>query len=380
MLISDFKSEILPLRAAAEQFRAIFRLAAQTACGLLRRKSAIARRSPAFAGACVLLYASALSVVACLTSLTRHLSSGSVFAAGGLYEVREIKPHVFVWIPEDVIEQQGDPRFSRAATAGFVVTTEGVVVVDTTNSPFHGRELLYEIHRQTDAPVKYVIDTNSRGDHMLGNEVFVDQQAVIVSTTAAQGTMRRYRQELARRLEEDWRLPLRMRGFHPTLPNQTFEGELGLRLGSQEIRLLGANYPNSTGDLMVYLPAAKVLFLGELFQNGYFPSVDGRDLSGWIETLDQVEHWPVDAYVPGHGAPGGRKELVEFRDFLTWLTNQVQSRIKEGKSLDQVKNELGALENYNWRAPELAPAAVEAVYQQLKGSAPRSEPPKASNR
>ena len=300
-------------------------------------------------------------------------------AAGGLYELREIKPGVFVWIPEDVIEQEGDPQFRRAATAGFVVTAEGVAVVDTTNNPFHARELLYEIRRRSEAPVKYVIDTNARGDHMLGNEVFVDQQAVIVSTATAEGAMRRYRQELPRRLEADWRLPMRMRGFHPTLPDQTFEGELSLRLGDQEIRLLGAKAANSTGDLMVYLPAAKVLFLGDLFQNGYFPRVDGRALRGWIETLEQVERWPVDTYVPSHGLPGGKKELAEFRGFLAWLTNQVQTRIKEGKSLDQVKNDLGALDNYNWRAQELAPIAVEAAYQQLEGPAPRPEPPKASD-
>ncbi len=330
------------------------------------------------------------------------LSTAYGVPPGGLYTVHEIKPHVFVWVPEDIIDQEADPWFARAGTAGFIVTPEGVVVVDTTNSPFHARELLYEIRRRSDAPVKYVINTGPLADRMLGNEVFVDQQASIVSTAAAQATMRRYQQELGRRLEADWRLPIRMRGIHPTLPGRTFEGELKLSLGGEEIRLLSApaglsrssglspapsdgsaarqphladsadsaNWASVAGDLMVYLPQARVLFLGGLFENGYFPRLESRDVRAWIDLLGEVERWDVDLYVSDHGEPGGKKELAGFRRFLTWLVGEVEARVEEGKPVDEVKRELEPhLSNYRWHAPELAPAAVEAVYQQL--AAPR---------
>lgn len=298
----------------------------------------------------------------------------SLPAPGGRYEVREIKPHVFIWIPEDIIDQDGDPEFTRAATAGFIVAPDTVVVVDTTNGPFHARELLYEIRQRTDAPVKYVVNTGSGRDRTLGNEVFLDQQASILSTSAAQAAIRHYQQQLPQRLEGDWRLQARMRGIHPTLPSQTFEGELRLNLRGQEIKLLSLPAGNSTGDLMVYLPEAKVLFLGGLYANAYFPRIDSRDIQGWIETLGRVENWDVETFVPGQGEPGGRKELAEFRSFLTWLTREVETRIKEGKSLDQVKRDLASgLENYHWHAPELAPGAVEAAYKQL--AAPQQAAP-----
>ena len=69
-----------------------------------------------------------------------------------LYRVQEVKPKIFVWIPDDVIDQECDPLFARAATSGFIVTSEGVVVVDTSNSPMHARDLLYEIRQRTDLP------------------------------------------------------------------------------------------------------------------------------------------------------------------------------------------------------------------------------------
>jgi cyclase len=295
-----------------------------------------------------------------------------VFAAKGLYEVREVAPNVFVWIPDDVLDQEADPQFSRAGNAGFIITPEGVAVVDTANSPFHAREILYEIRQRTDTPVKYVINTSSAGDHMLGNEVFVDQQAVLISTLVAQAEMRRYQETLARRLEEEdgWRLQARMRGFHVTLTTQTFGSEMALRLGGQEIKLLsplGTEQPAE--DTAVYLPGAKVLFLGELFRNGFFPRIGSRDIRRWIETLRQVETWNVETYVPGHGAPGGKKELAEFRRFLEWLTKEVEARIRQGKSLEQVKKEVQPSQTYHWHAPELAPSSVEGVYRQLVGRA-----------
>jgi len=316
-------------------------------------------------------------VLACLCApFSLLLSAFCLFGANGLYEVREVKPKVFIWIPEDVLDQESDPLFSRAGTAGFIVTPEGVVVVDTTNSPFHARELLYEIRRRTETPVRYVINTHSAGDHMLGNEVFVDQQATLISTPVAQAEVRQYQQELARRLKEDegWRLQARVRGFHVTLPTQTFASDMTLRLGGEEIKLLSLL---NNANAAVYVPGAKVLFLGELYQNGYFPRVGSRNVRRWIEMLRQVEAWDVDTYVPGHGPPSGKKELAEFRQFLEWLQKEVLARLQQGKFLVEVKRELVPSSTYHWHAPELATEAVQAVYKQLTSpqpTAPSQEP------
>jgi len=293
-------------------------------------------------------------------------------AARGLYEVREVQPNIFVWIPDDVLDPEGDPQFNRAGNAGFIITMEGVVVVNTTNTPFHARELLYEIRRRTDLPVRYVINTDSQGDLMLGNEVFVDQQASIVSTRAAQAEMREYGQELLQRLKEDehWQLQGRMRGIHPTPPSQAFDPEMSLLLGGQEIKLLSLSGGHSAGDAVVHLPGAKLLFLGHLYENGFFPHLASSDVRRWIEILRQVGSWDVETYIPARGAPGDKKQLGEFRQFLEWLVAEVQARIQQGKSLNEVRRELNPAEIYHWSARELAPRAVEAVYRQLAETRP----------
>ena len=245
-------------------------------------------------------------------------------AIPGRYEVKEIRPHVFIWIPDDIIYQVGDPQFGRAGTAGFIITTNGVVVVNTTNNPFNARELLYEIRERTDQPVKYVIDTDARGDHILGNEVFVDEQATIISTSVAQAQMRDYLQDLTRRTVDDPRLQLRMRGFHPTLPTQTFSGELTLKLGGEEIKLLDLGQGATAGDAAVYLPSAKVLFLGELYENGFLPRRGMTDVRAWLEILRQVESLDVVDYIPGQGPPGDKNDFEDFHRFLEWVAAELQ--------------------------------------------------------
>jgi glyoxylase-like metal-dependent hydrolase (beta-lactamase superfamily II) len=217
----------------------------------------------------------------------------------------------------------------------------------------------------------------------LGNEVFTDQRATLISSVKTQEEILQYQQLLARRLadeEANGKLQSRMRGFHITVPTQTFDDEMALRLGGQEIKLLSLLRNGSGDDAVVYLPGAKVLFLGELFQNSYFPRIGSRNVHDWVDALRQVEKWDVEVYVPGHGAPGGEKELAEFRQFLESLGKEVETRFQEGKSLSEVKREVGPLlENYKWHAPELFSEEVEAVYKQSvktppKGAAPQPTP------
>jgi glyoxylase-like metal-dependent hydrolase (beta-lactamase superfamily II) len=304
-----------------------------------------------------------------------------MFAASGLYQVQEVHRNVFVWVPDDVIDQDCDPQFSRATTSGFILTSDGVVVVDTTNSPFHGRELLYEIRKRTDKPVKYVINTTSAPDHMLGNEAFSDEQAIVISTTAAMLDMEKYRQELLARLQEEdgWRLQARMRGFHVTPATQTFNGELILHVGEEEIRLISLPRDEpASPDAVVYVPSVKTLFLGEFYDDHYFPRIDSHDVRGWIEMLRQVEGWDVETYVPGHGAPGSKKDLANFRGFLEWLVAQVEVQLREGKSAEDMEKHLSLPKTYPWHAPELAAEDVHAVCRQLAAPQAPSAPAQAN--
>jgi cyclase len=242
------------------------------------------------------------------------------WALGRRYAVTEVKPHVFVWVPEDIHDYDGDPMFDLTGTAGFIIGQDGVIVIDTTNNPFHAREVRYEIRERTDLPIKYVIDTDPRGDHVLGNEVFTDDRATIISTPVAAAAMHEYYLDLGKQMnaegEPGMRMRQRMRGIHFTLPTEEINKEMTIGVGGEEVRLLLPLAGPTAGNIVVYLPASKVLFLGDLFENGYKPQTEGADIQKWAAYLRKVETWDVDVYVPGHGAPGDKKSLADFIQVL----------------------------------------------------------------
>jgi glyoxylase-like metal-dependent hydrolase (beta-lactamase superfamily II) len=291
-----------------------------------------------------------------------------VFCSPKEYTVTQVAPRTFVWLPEDVVDQNGDPNFSRAGNAGFIITEEGVVVVDTTNSPFHARDLLFEIRQRTDVPVRLVIDMGPQGDQMLGNEVFAEQRAAIMSTAMAAAHMHRYQDQMMHLIAIDPLFSSRMRGIHFTMPDRTFGRTMSFNLGGREFQVVSLRcaLPGTTqGNAAVFLPQAKVAFLGDLYVNGYIPRIDSLDIHRWIAVLRKVETWNAVVYVPGHGSPGTKADLERFRGFLEWLQGRVQGSIREGKSLSQVERELLNTQALYLRAPELAPAVIAAVYRQL---------------
>lgn len=287
-------------------------------------------------------------------------------SAGWQYQVKELKPGVFAWLPEDVIEADGDPQYQRPGNAGFVITPEGVVVINATNSPFHAREVLYEIRHRTDEPVRYLIDTGSASDETLGNQVFADLKASILSTPRIQAEIRDRGQALLQRENGSEDFQRRLRGVHITPPNQTFDSAETLSLGGQTVRVIAFA---GLDAVAVQLPSARVVFMGDLFQNQYFPQLESRDIQRWIEALREAEALDADVYVPGHGDAGSKQQLREFRQFLEWLTHEVQTRQAEGKTLDQTKAELVPFKGYAWHAGELQLELVAGIYEQLASRA-----------
>ncbi|MCL5670854.1 MAG: MBL fold metallo-hydrolase [Acidobacteria bacterium] len=307
-----------------------------------------------------------MSLFAMLAVVLFALPRTGQAADDSYYHVQEIKPNVFVWVAGDILYQEGDPAFNRAGNAGFIITPDGVVVIDTTNSPFNARALLFEIRKRTDQPVRYVINTGGSPDLMLGNEAFADFRPVILSTPAAAQAMRNYKNDFPTRAGEDWKFAVSMRGIHPLPPTETFEKEDTIRLGGVDIRLINLGNNASPGDAAVYLPGSKVLFLGDVFENEYIPHIGSANLERWISTLGKFESWDADVIVPGHGSPAGKAQVKQFRGFLQWLYGRVRSEMQSGKSLAQIEGETVPFPDLHWHAPELESEAVAAIYRLLE--------------
>jgi cyclase len=222
------------------------------------------------------------------------------------------------------------PDHSKAGSnAGFIVGGNGVAVVDTFADDGSAKELLAEIRKVTDLPIRYVVNTHYHLDHTGGNAVFAQAGATI----------------LAHRNVRPWLRTENLKFFGPTpkaeykamvesltLPDMVYTDAVDLYLGS---RLVQVRYmPGHTGgDSVVFVPDANVVFGGDLVWQKHLPNLIDASTQPWIETLDKLlaEH-PAATFVSGHGDVATVADVQNFRGYLQTLRDDVGKAQSEGKS------------------------------------------------
>ena len=244
----------------------------------------------------------------------------------------------------------GDPGVPDTANegftsnAGFVVTTEGVVVFDTLGTPSLGWDLLRQIREVTDEPVRYVISSHYHADHIYGLQAFKDHtQAAIIAHQRA----REYNQnQLTADEKADQRLDQRRHALFPWVdrntrvvpPDTTFTDGTTLALGGKRFVLLYAGPAHSSSDIMMMVEPDKVLFAGDIVQNGRVPFMnsDDVDTKTWLKALDEVEQLAPSIIVPGHGnAYTAAREAIAFtRNYILFVRDAMQKAAETWTDFD----------------------------------------------
>jgi cyclase len=244
-----------------------------------------------------------LSIVRCVLLLLAL----NVCAAAS---VHKIGPDLYAYISEN----------DASANATFLVSDQGILVVDTGLNAQEGRKLLDEIRKVSQAPVRWIVNTHYHPDHRGGNSV-VGPDAAIISTAFTRS-----------------QIPDSARGNSVTETVGT-QG-LVLYVGGHEVRIYHPGPAHTRGDLVVYFPDEHAIATGDLFLNNSCPAMDEGDMENWIRALDQMLALPVERIVPGHFEVAGKKQMQLFRNYLAALRSQVARLHDEGLSLEQVQGRL----------------------------------------
>ena len=217
--------------------------------------------------------------------------------------------------------------------AGFVVTDEGVVVIDALASPRQGEQLLRSIRRVTDRPIRWLVLTHHHPDHHFGAVVLRKAGARVIAhpdkrTLASEGGEDALIADWVRVVGLD-----AMRGFEfADMPDRPVTGTDTLRLGGRTIVVSHPGAGHSPGDLIVWLPKERVLFAGDvLVEDGVSMVVDGNS-DELLRVLDTVSALSARAVVPGHGAiPSRAGDLIaRTRAYLEGLQSQMRAAIEKG--------------------------------------------------
>ena len=207
------------------------------------------------------------------------------------------------------------------SNAAFVVTPEGVLVVDALGSPVLALELLAEIRRITAAPVRYVVLTHYHADHVYGLQAFKEAGATIIAhkdgqlylnSETAQLRLKASREDLAPAVNADTRL---------VPADRWIDQRTTLQMGGLDFVLQPAGPAHTPEDLVVWVPQLKLLIAGDLVFRGRVPFVGQADSGRWIAALDTLLAFDASVIVPGHGpvSHSARADLELTRDYLVYL-------------------------------------------------------------
>lgn len=249
---------------------------------------------------------------------------GLAFQNPGPNRVRELAPGVFFW--------QGDRETQRQTNIGWVVFRDYVVVIDA-NFPWGARDVIPEIRKTTNRPLRFVFNTHYHADHSYGNVVFAEAGATIVCTEACAG-------EARSKGLRDAQNQAKERATEPIVPaSLRFETELVFDDGVQRLELRRMGPAHSAGDAVAWLPKQKILFAGDLAVNWELGNNVGdadADHDNWVRALATLETWQPSAVIPGHGTPGATATLSGQRAYLAEMLSAVTKAIAAGKSADEL--------------------------------------------
>ena len=219
--------------------------------------------------------------------------------------------------------------------AGIIIGDNSVLVIDSLRVPSFARDLISDVKHLTDKPIEYVIDTHSHWDHAWGNEEFPN--ATIVAHENARSEMldvewnRQWREKVFA-ANDPWSEEAKLVNITP--PDLTFQDTMSLHFGGREIKLLYLGKAHTSGDVFIHLPAEKLLFTGDVAQDGGIPYLGDSYPIDWLDTDDRLVEVDADRFVSGHGPIGEHSALIEARDFIHELVGNVQDSIDTNESTD----------------------------------------------
>jgi glyoxylase-like metal-dependent hydrolase (beta-lactamase superfamily II) len=219
------------------------------------------------------------------------------------------------------------------SNAAFVVTPDGVLVVDALGSPALARELLDEIGRITAQPVRYVVVTHYHADHVYGLQVFREAGASIVAHRDGQLYLNSEQAALRLQASRDELAPAVDAHTRLVHADRWIDRPTTLTLGGTDFLLQPAGPAHTPEDLVVWMPQRRVLFAGDLVFRGRIPFVGQADSGRWIQALDTLLGFDAAVIVPGHGpaSTSPRADLELTREYLAYL------RLTMGAAAEQLE-------------------------------------------
>ncbi|MEZ5293581.1 MAG: MBL fold metallo-hydrolase [Vicinamibacterales bacterium] len=282
-------------------------------------------------------------------------------------------------IAENVYTFEGihPPNFTTVSL--IVVGRDGVLVADGQGSPGETQAMLDAIKTVTDTPVRWYVFGSDHGDHTGGNSVLPKDITFIVHPNSRAQLERDAATVMGRNLKAV--ADALTKGATPPTPRPPVivpaEAMTGDRqtvdVGGMEVQVLFLGRAHTGGDLNVYLPKQRILFMSEVYLNRVFPAMRSAYPSEWVKAIDRALAMDVDRYIPGHGfieePKVAREELVEYQKALQYVIGEVRRLHRLDLSPEDAVKQANWGPYADWMlADQQSVIAIRKVYEELEGT------------
>jgi glyoxylase-like metal-dependent hydrolase (beta-lactamase superfamily II) len=306
--------------------------------------------------------------------MTRTLLASLLFIVSlSAHAVDTVKVADGVYALVGDLGQRSPENLGHNITSGFIVTAQGVVVIDTGGSLANAQAIHAAIRKVTDKPVIYAVNSGGQDHRWFGNDYFKRQGAKLIASEAAARDMRE--RNAAQVATAQLLLKEKFAGTQLVYPDITFQDRYNLPVAGERIELIYTGGAHTPGDILLWLPQRSIVFAGDAVFVQRLLGVIPGSAQRWIKSLEYLrdELKPI-IVVPGHGHVTDLNEaLRDSYDYLVFLRDATSKRFADG-AFDPVEASQGLdqsrfkyLVNYDdlgFRSRN-AQAVAEEIFQSL---------------
>jgi glyoxylase-like metal-dependent hydrolase (beta-lactamase superfamily II) len=270
------------------------------------------------------------------------------------------------------------------SNAGLVVDGERTLLVDTLYDLTLTEQMLQAMRRAVPAAARIdtLVNTHANGDHCYGNQL-VDGARILASERTAAEMGELPPAAMAALLEQAPAMgqlgaffqqcfgAFDFKGIELALPDETFAGELELKVGGRALTLIEVGPAHTRGDTLVHVVEDGVLFSGDILFSQAHPIAWAGPVSNWIAACDRILALDVDVIVPGHGPLADLDAVRELRAYFEYLYDEARTCHAQGMTPLQAARSIALQRWADWGESERLVVNIANIYGELS---PEEEP------
>jgi glyoxylase-like metal-dependent hydrolase (beta-lactamase superfamily II) len=267
------------------------------------------------------------------------------------------------------------------SNAGLVVDGDQTLLVDTLFDLPLTAEMLKSMSDAVPAArnIRKLVNTHANGDHTFGNQLVKDAEIIACRECAEEygewspshfqqfaanwknlGDGGEFFHEVMGKVF-DWN------GLVDTPPNTLFDNAMELSVGNKRLKLTHLGTAHTRGDILVHIPADRILYTGDLLFVGGHPVLWEGPIGNWIKVCDYILGLDVDVIVPGHGPISEKPAVRELKAYFEYIAGEARKHYDNGVPAEEAARKI-SLDRFAWLDPERIVINVASLYREFSGS------------